>query len=73
LLLVLPADLFIMRGLQGLLRMPLVALPIRTLFLLNTLTFALNLLNGPIICLALSIVLRLLWQKRAQRKKQGGF
>jgi hypothetical protein len=69
LLLVLPADLFIMRGLQGLLRMPLVALPIRTLFLLNTFTFALNLLSGPIICLALAIVLRLLWHKRAQHKK----
>ncbi len=64
LLLVLPADLFIMRGLQGLLRMPLVVFPIRSLFVLNTLTFALNLISGPLICLVLAIVLRLLFQKR---------
>jgi hypothetical protein len=69
LLLVLPADLFTMRGLQGLLRTPLIAIPIRPLFLLNNLTFALNLISGPVICLILAVVLRLLFEKRAQRRK----
>jgi hypothetical protein len=69
LLLVLPADLFIMRGLQGLLHTPFVVIPIRALFLLNPLMFALNLISGPIICFALAIVLRLMLQKRVQSKK----
>jgi hypothetical protein len=70
LLLVLPADLFIMRGLQGLLRTPLIVIPIRPLFLLNTLMFALNLISGPVICLVLALALRLLFLKQIQGRDE---
>jgi len=64
--LVLPADLWIVRGLQGLLQDPIVAIPIRTLYILDQTTFVLNLVTGPLLCLALGIILRLF----SDRKKQ---
>src|SRR5712692_6822538 len=57
--LVLPADLWIVRGLQGLLRDSIVAIPIRTLHILDQTTFVLNLLTGPLLCLAIGLALRL--------------
>ena len=57
--LVLPADLWIDRGLQGLLQNPIVAIPIRTLYILDQTTFVLNLVTCPLLCLALGIILRL--------------
>ncbi len=58
LLLVLPADLWIVRGLQGLLQNPVLSIPIRTLTILDQSTFILNLITGPLVCLALGILLR---------------
>ncbi len=58
LLLVFPADLWIVRGLQGLLQNPVLAVPIRTLTILDQTTFILNLVTGPLICLAIGILLR---------------
>jgi len=58
LLLVLPADLWIVRGLQGLLQNPVLAVPIRTLTILDQSTFILNLVTGPLICLGIGVLLR---------------
>jgi hypothetical protein len=58
LLLVLPADLWIVRGLQGLLQNPVLAVPIRTLTILDQSTFVLNLVTGPLICLVIGVLLR---------------
>ncbi len=64
LLLVLPADVWIMRGLEGLLRSQLFALPLRTLYILNTLTFVLNIVTGPVICLSIGVGLRVVFRTR---------
>lgn len=58
LLLVIPADVWIMRGLEGLLRTPLFDLPLRTLYILNNLTFVLNLITGLLACVIVATVLR---------------
>jgi hypothetical protein len=58
LLLVFPADLWIVRGLQGLLQNPVLAVPIRTLIILDQSTFILNLVTGPLICLGIGVLLR---------------
>lgn len=50
LILVLPANLWIVYGLHGLLQLPGIAVPLRTLQLLNPLTFTLNLLTAPLVC-----------------------
>ena len=59
-LLVLPADLWIVRGLQGLLQVQILAFPIRTLYILDQFTFILNLVTGPLVCVGIGILLRLL-------------
>lgn len=64
LLIVLPPALWIVRGLQGLLQLPTIALPIRTLYLLNPLTFTLDLLSGPLVCLLVAVALRLFQARR---------
>lgn len=51
LLLVVPADLWIMQGLQGVLQIQSTVLPIGTLNILNTPTFTLNIITGPLICM----------------------
>lgn len=66
LLLVLPADLWIIRGLQGLLQDPVISIPIRTLTILDQPTFLLNLLSGPLVCLGIGILLR--FSRRAKTK-----
>ena len=58
LLLVLPANLWVLQGLQGLLQIHQFVIPIRTLAILNPLTFSLNLITGPLVCIAIGIVLR---------------
>ena len=55
--LVLPANLWIAYGLHGLLQLPTISVPIRTLQLLNTLTFTLNLISAPLICLIVGVVI----------------
>ena len=57
LVLVLPADLWIAYGLHGLLQLPTISVPIRTLELLNTLTFALNLITAPLVCLVVGMAI----------------
>jgi hypothetical protein len=49
--LVLPADLWIGFGLHGLLQTPNIAVLLRTLQLLNPLTFTLNLITAPLVCM----------------------
>ncbi len=58
LVLVLPADLWALRGLEGLLQFRNLAIPIRTLSILNPLTFSLNLITGPLVCFVLGILLK---------------
>jgi hypothetical protein len=59
LLLVVPADLWIMQGLQGVLQIQSTALPIGTLHILNVPIFALNLLTAPLTCmLAGALIIR---------------
>ena len=66
LLLVLPADLLISRGLRGLLQDQILAVPIRTLYILNPLTFTLNLLFGPLVCAGIGLLL--FWQQKSRRQ-----
>lgn len=58
LVLVLPANLWVLRGLEGVLQLPEIVIPIRTLSILNPLTFSLNLITGPLVCISIGIVLR---------------
>jgi len=58
LVLVLPANLWALRGLEGLLQFHDIVIPIRTLSILNTLTFSLNLITGPLVCMAIGIALK---------------
>jgi hypothetical protein len=64
LVLVLPADVWIGRGLQGLLQGPLTVVPIRTLYVLDPATFRLNLITGPVVCVGIGVLLRLWWRKQ---------
>lgn len=63
LVLVLPANLWIAYGLHGLLQLPTISVPIRTLELLNTLTFTLNLITAPLICLIVGMAIAGIWRK----------
>jgi len=60
LVLVLPANMWMIGGLQGVLRIPQLdlAVPIATLRILNQATFVLNLLTGPTVCLGIGLLLR---------------
>ncbi len=70
LFLVLPADLWMLGGLQGLLQVPRfdIVVPIPTLIILDQRAFVLNLITGPVVCLAIGLLLR---ESKLQRK--GGF
>jgi hypothetical protein len=70
LFLVLPADLWMLGGLQGLLQVPRfdIVVPIPTLIILDQRAFVLNLITGPVVCLGLGLLLR---ESKPQRK--GGF
>lgn len=57
LLLVVPADLWIIQGLQGVLQIQSTVLPIGTLNILNTSTFTLNIMTGPLICIAVGALM----------------
>lgn len=58
LVLVLPANLWILRGLEGVLQFHDLVIPIRTLSILNPLTFSLNLATGPLVCMGTGLALR---------------
>ena len=70
LFLVLPADLWMLGGLHGLLQIPRmdVVLPIATLHLLDQRLFVLNLITGPLVCLGMGLLLR--ESKRTRAKKR---
>jgi hypothetical protein len=61
---VLPANLWVLRGLEGLIQFHGIVIPIRTITILTPPTFALNLITGPLICVSLGIALRLFLSKR---------
>ena len=64
LILVLPANLWVLRGLEGLIQFHDIVIPIRTISILNPLTFSLNLITGPLVCVCLGVVLRIFPSKR---------
>ena len=64
LILVLPANLWVLRGLEGLIQFHDIVIPIRTISILNPLTFALNLITGPLVCVGSGAVLRIFLSKR---------
>ena len=64
LILVLPANLWILRGLEGLIQFHDIVIPIRTISILNPLTFSLNLITGPLVCVGLGVALRIFLRKR---------
>ena len=64
LILVLPANLWILRGLEGLIQFHDIVIPIRTISILNPLTFSLNLITGPLVCVGLGVALRIFLSKR---------
>jgi hypothetical protein len=64
LILVLPANLWVLRGLEGLLQFHGIVIPIRTLSILNPRTFSLNLITGPLVCIGIGLVLRKLFIRR---------
>nr|BBH92421.1 hypothetical protein KTA_06200 [Thermogemmatispora argillosa] len=70
--LVLAPDLWVFQGLAGLLQIPHadIALPLRTLRILDPLTFSLNLVTGPLLCLLLALLLR--WQYERGRTTRPG-
>ncbi len=68
LVLVLPANLWVLRGLEGLLQFHDIVIPIRTISILNPLTFSLNLITGPLVCVGLGIALRIFLSKRTVTK-----
>jgi hypothetical protein len=51
LVLVVPADLWIFRGIQGLVQFQGIAIPLRALEILDPFTFTLNLITGPLVCI----------------------
>jgi hypothetical protein len=69
LFLILPANLWIARGLEGLLQSPVIAIQIRTLHILDQFNFTLNLFSAPLLCLGLGILLRLFYANYAKRGK----
>lgn len=65
LFLVLPANLWIYRGLEGLIQFHDIVVPIRTISVLNPLTFVLNLITGPFVCVVVGTLLRIFLKKRS--------
>ncbi len=60
--LVLPADLWIAQGVQGLLQIQDIIAPIPALHLLDQRTFILNLISGPLMCMGIGAAIR--WLRR---------
>jgi hypothetical protein len=64
LIMVLPANLWVLRGLEGLVQFHDIVIPIRTISILDPLTFTLNLITGPLVCVGLGVALRIFLSKR---------
>jgi len=70
LLMVTPAVLWLNQGIEGVLRLQTIAIPIRTLHLLNPLTFTLDIVTGPVICIITAlVVMRLQGGKSSSRQR----
>ena len=69
LFLVLPANLWMLGGLQGLLQLPRfdIVVPIPTLVILDQRAFVFNLITGPVVCLGMGLLLR---ESKSQRAKK---
>jgi hypothetical protein len=68
--LVVPANIWIERGLEGLLQFSTFVIPLHTLQLLDPLTFALNFVTGPLVCVLAGLILRrqyVLWTSACAR------
>jgi hypothetical protein len=64
LIMVLPANLWVLRGLEGLVQFHDIVVPIRTISILDPLTFTLNLITGPLVCVGSGVALRIFLSKR---------
>jgi len=64
LIMVLPANLWVLRGLEGLIQFHDIVIPIRTITILNPLTFALNLITGPLVCVGSGVAVRIFLSKK---------
>jgi hypothetical protein len=71
LVLVAPADVLIVRGLHGLLQNQILAVPIRTLDILNPLTFTLNLACGPLVCALIGVLLYAYFRRSSHSRRSG--
>ena len=65
LMMVLPAHLWVLRGLEGLIQFHDIVIPIRTITVLNPLTFVLNLITGPLVCIGSGVTVRIFLSKKA--------
>ena len=64
LVLVLPSNLWALQGLHGLLQFQNLSIPIPALQILNTQMFVLNLVTGPLVCMAIGMLLYWQYRKR---------
>jgi hypothetical protein len=62
LILVLPANLWLLRGLEGVLQMGSLVVKLPTIQLLNPVLFALNLVTGMVLCLIIGLIVRRQYQ-----------
>ena len=65
LIMVLPANLWVLRGLEGLIQFHDIVIPIRTITILNPLTFSFNLITGPLVCVGSGVAVRIFLIKRS--------
>jgi hypothetical protein len=75
-ILVLPSDLWIFRGLEGVVQITqqsqtIIAEKIQTIFLLNPLLFILNLVTGPLVCLLIGLIVRRQYQLWTTPRENG--
>ena len=68
LVLVLPSNLWALRGLHGLLQFQNLVIPLPDLRILSPLTFILNLVTGPIVCLIVGMFLYWQYRKRVKMR-----
>lgn len=70
LILVLPADLWMLRGLEGILQLQSVAIQLPTFHLLNTTLFILNLATGVLFCVLVGLIIRRQYQLWTTPRKE---
>ncbi len=72
LFLLLPADFWLLRGLEGILQLQGLAIPLPTIYFLNSPLFILNLVTGPLFCLLIGLVARRQYQRMLVRQEETG-